>query len=113
MLTTQGVSATLRRAVGTGKAGPIGGDTSKWGPRNWKNHDERREEALGKVAEGAYINPVSNVEGLAGDLHRLVTVNGSYTDEAKEKLRGVLAEKFPKIALPRMEAKLRIEGPQA
>lgn len=90
----------LRRAVPTGGAGPIGEDTSRWGMRNWTNHDERREMALSKVVDGAYINPAAQQGDQMKELNRLVMVNGSYTNAAKGKLLGELVGRIQPLALP-------------
>lgn len=90
----------LRRAVPTGGAGPIGEDTSRWGMRNWTNHDERRGMAFSRVVEGVYSDPTSQVESDMRELHRLVMVNGSYTNAAKGKLLGELVGRLHPLTLP-------------
>lgn len=112
VLTTQGMSAMLRQAVPTGAAGPTGEDTSRWNTRNWKNHDERREKALGRIVEGNYISPAMG-ETFSEGLHRLVMVNGSYTHQAKERLLGEFSKRLPQFTLPTPEARGAIEGPRA
>lgn len=90
----------LRRAVPTGAAGPIGEDTSRWGMRNWANHDERRKMALSSVVDGTYSNPAAQPEGQLRELHRLVMANGSYSNAAKGKLLGEMVSRIPLALLP-------------
>lgn len=89
----------LRRAVPTGAAGPIGEDTSRWGARNWANHDERRKMALSKVVDGTYSNLAAQPEGQLRELHRLVMANGSYSNAAKGKLLGEMVGRILPLAL--------------
>lgn len=90
----------LRRAVPTGAAGPIGEDTTHWGTKNWSNHDERRKMAFSRVVDGTYSNLAAQPEGQMRELHRLVMVNGSYTNAAKGILLGELVGRLLPLALP-------------
>lgn len=68
--------------------------------RNWTNHDERRQMALSRVVGGTYGNPAAQPGEQMQELHRLVMVNGSYSNAAKVNLLGELVSRIKPFALP-------------
>ena len=90
---TGGVSSGLLDRV------PITENTKRWSTTRWQEYQGQRERAAKEVVAGEYDDPASNV-GPYREVHRLITVNGSYTDKAKEKLFAEVKRNVPIELIP-------------
>ena len=90
---TGGVSSGLLDRV------PITENTKGWSTTRWQEYQGLRERAAKEVVAGEYDDPASDV-GPYREVHRLITVNGSYTDKAKGKLFAEVKKNVPIELIP-------------
>lgn len=90
---TGGVSSGLLDRV------PVTENTKGWSTIRWQEYQGQRERAAKEVVAGEYDDPASDV-GPYREVHRLITVNGSYTDKAKGKLFAEVKRNVPIELIP-------------
>ncbi|CUS07349.1 unnamed protein product [Tuber aestivum] len=90
---TGGVSSGLLDRV------PVTENTKGWSAARWQEYRDRRERAAKEVVAGEYDDPASDV-GPYREVHRLITVNGSYTDKVKGKLFAAVKRNVPIELIP-------------
>jgi hypothetical protein len=90
---TGGVSSELMDRV------PITENTREWSKTRWQKYQDWRERVAKEVVAGEYDDPAGDV-GPYGEVRRLITVNGSYTDKAKGKLFTEVKRNVPIELIP-------------
>jgi len=90
---TGGVSSGLLDRV------PITENTKGWSTTGWQEYQDQRERVAKEVVAGEYDDPAGDV-GPYREVHRLITVNGSYTDKAKGRLFAEVKRNVPIELIP-------------
>ncbi|RPA89346.1 hypothetical protein L873DRAFT_666699 [Choiromyces venosus 120613-1] len=78
---------------------PVTENTKGWSTTRWQEYQNQREKAAKGVVAGEYHDPAADV-GPYREVHRLITVNGSYTDKAKGRLFAEVKRNVPIELIP-------------